>query len=69
MNDKKMVRKNHGYKYLLTAIDVLSKKAYVKILKKKNSPTVDAAFRELLDAVKPNTPKNLRTDKGTGRGR
>lgn len=67
-----MVRKNHGYKYLLTAIDVLSKKAYVKTLKKKNSAAVNAAFRELLEAVKPNTPKNLRTDKGSiiwgGRG-
>ena len=52
---------NKGLKYLLTCIDVFSKKAWVVPLKDKTGSTLVAAFETLTDPL----PSRLQTDKGT----
>ena len=54
-------RYNKGVKYLLTCIDVFSKKAWVVPLKDKAGSTLVAAFETLTDPL----PSRLQTDKGT----
>ncbi|GFR10302.1 uncharacterized transposon-derived protein F54H12.3 [Trichonephila clavata] len=58
----KFCRQNKGVKFLLTAIDVFSKKAHVLTLKNKNSGEVLGAFKKLLKRVKPIV--HLQTDEG-----
>ena len=53
---------NDGFRYLLTAIDILSKKARAVPLKNKTADAVVAGFREFFKQEKP---KHLQTDKGT----
>ena len=55
------IEENDGYRYLLTVIDVFSKQAWVKKLKKKDGKSVTDAFDEILVARKP---AKLQTDKG-----
>lgn len=54
---------NDGTNYLLTVIDVFSKKLYVKPLKVKSGVEVANAFTQIFKNVKP--PRCLQTDKGT----
>ena len=54
-------RYNKGVKYLLTCIDVFSKKAWVVPLKDKSGSTLVTAFKTLTDPL----PSKLQTDKGT----
>ena len=42
-----LVEENDGYRYLLTVIDVFSKQAWVKKLKKKDGKSVTDAFDEI----------------------
>ena len=53
---------NDGFRYLLTAIDVLSKKAHAVPLKNKTADGMVAAFREFFEEEKS---KFLQADKGT----
>ena len=52
---------NKGFKYLLTCIDVFSKKAWVLPLKDKTGSSLVQAFENLVDAL----PSRLQTDKGS----
>ena len=54
-------RYNKGVKYILTCIDVFSKKAWVVPLKDKSGSTLVEAFETLPDPL----PSKLQTDKGT----
>ena len=57
----RLSRENRGYKFLLTVIDVFSKKAWVVPLKDKKGPTILKAFQSIPDPP----PARLQTDKGT----
>ena len=52
---------NKGIKFLLTCIDVFSRKAWVVPLKDKTASTLVAAFQSISDPL----PMRLQTDKGT----
>ena len=53
---------NDDFNYLLTFIDVFSKKAFVRPLKTKHHQTVNAAFRSIFNDF---VPMALQTDRGT----
>ncbi len=55
---------NSGYKYFLAAIDVMSRYAYTRKLKTKNSSEVLEAFKSILDES-GNHPQKVRSDKAT----
>ena len=57
----KLSKHNGGIKFLLTCIDVFSKKAWVVPLKDKTGTTLLSAFQSIPDAL----PMRLQTDKGT----
>ena len=54
---------NDGTTFLLTVIDVFSKRAWCIPLKSKSAASLVAAFRRLLNDV--NRPTTLQTDKGS----
>jgi len=58
----KYAKQNKSNRYLLTAIDVFSKKGYAIPVKRKNADTVVEAFKKLFKKVKSIT--NLQTDEG-----
>ena len=54
---------NKGYKYLLTAIDIFSKKAFARPLKNKTGAEVTKAMSSIIEEIgKP--PKNIHSDQG-----
>ena len=55
-------RSNHGFKYLLTVIDIFSKYAWAVPLKSKTGVDQLAAFKSILDRGR--TPNNLHVDQG-----
>lgn len=57
----RLSKHNGGMKYLLTCIDVFSKKAWVRPLKDKTGSTLVSAFETIPDTL----PRRLQTDKGT----
>ena len=57
----RLSRHNQGNKFLLTCIDVFSKKAWVVPLKNKSGTSLVAAFKSIQHPL----PKTLQTDKGT----
>lgn len=59
----KLARWNDGYKYLLVAVDVFSKRAAVQPLKKRTATATAAAFRRILRSMQAR-PRKLRTDRG-----
>ena len=54
---------NHNYKYLLTAVDVFSKKADVIPLKERSQQTVTDAFNQILSHI--GIPKTIYSDQGS----
>ena len=58
-----VAKQNNGVKYLLVAIDVLSKYAWVRPMKDKTGKSLIAAFDAILK--KGRKPEKLRTDKRT----
>ena len=58
-----VAKQNNGVKYLLVAIDVLSKYAWVSPMKDKTGNSLIAAFNSILKTGRK--PEKLRTDKGT----
>ena len=59
-----IAKDNDRYRYLLTVIDVFSKKAHVRILRNKDAATVASAFQEILDDL-GFVPRVLHTDQGS----
>lgn len=53
---------NDGFKYMLTVIDVFSKKAYVRVLKNKTAAEVVRAFESIFKDSQ--MPEKLQTDAG-----
>ena len=53
---------NKNYKYLLVAIDVYSRLAFVVPMKNKTATTVNTALIEILDHTEPNS---ITTDQGS----
>lgn len=60
---QKLQKKNDGIKFLLTTIDIFSKKAYVEPLKDKSAKSIIQAYKQILEKNE-SKPLNLRTDKG-----
>lgn len=56
---------NDGTNYLLTVIDVFSKRLFVRPLKRKSGTEVAEAFRQILEEENKDAPRCLQTDKGT----
>lgn len=54
---------NWGYKYLLTAIDIFSKKAYARPLKNKTGSEVVKAMSSIIQEI-GTKPKNIHSDQG-----
>lgn len=54
---------NNGYKYMLTVIDIFSKKGYAKALKNKTSAEVTKAMETVLNQI-GSSPKNIHSDQG-----
>lgn len=57
-------RWNRGFRYLLTVIDIFSKRAFVEPCKAKNAENVMQAMRNIITRAKA-IPKHLQTDRGT----
>lgn len=57
-------KQNDGHTFLLTVIDVFSKKAACVALLKKSGPCVARAFKVVLENM-ATSPKKLQTDKGS----
>jgi len=55
---------NNSYRYLLTCIDVFTKRAWAIPLRRKTGGEVTAPFRKILATLDRN-PRMLQTDKGT----
>ena len=65
LNDMRGLSKhNDGINYLLTVIDVFSKRLYVRALKRKEGAEVAKAFDGIFTEA-TRTPRCLQTDKGT----
>lgn len=60
---KNLTKQNDGYNYLLTVIDIFSKRAYVRPLKRKTAAEVVRAFESVFKDSQ--IPKKLQTDAGT----
>lgn len=60
---QKLQKENDGIRFLLTTIDVFSKKAYVEPLKDKTAQSIIRAFQNIFDGSETR-PRKLRTDKG-----
>ena len=58
----KLAKYNNGVKYLLVAVDVLSRFLRVEPMKSKDAPEAMKAFKRM---IKHKKPKKLWTDKGT----
>ena len=61
IDTSRLSKYNKGVKYLLTCIDVFSKKVWVRPLKDKTGSTLVAAFQSIPDSL----PDRLQTDEGT----
>jgi hypothetical protein len=59
----KLKKYNKGYQYLLTCIDVLSKRAWVEPTKDKSCPEITRAFKSILDSS-DQAPAKVWTDRG-----
>ena len=56
-------RQNHGYRYILTCIDILSRFAWARPLKSKSGKEVAAAIEDIFSAS-GRIPKRIQTDQG-----
>ena len=55
---------NKGIRYLLSAIDLFSKYAWIVFLKDKNGVSIVSAFQKILDSSK-RTPNKIRAEQGS----
>ena len=51
-----------GFKYILSGIDLFSKKTYVQALKDKSSKSVNVAIKKI---IKESQPRSIRSDNGS----
>ena len=58
-----IARQNKGYKFLLIAIDVFSKKIYARPIKQKTGREVSEAFTDIFSRIKK-IPRKIQTDHG-----
>lgn len=56
---------NKGFKVILVVIDVVSRFAWVELMKNKSAASTTEAFKRILERAKPFKPEKLQTDKGT----
>jgi transposase InsO family protein len=56
---------NKGFKCGLVIIDIVSKFAWVELMKDKTGPATTEAFQKILKRAHPRKPRRLQTDKGT----
>ena len=64
IDTQNIAKQNRGIRYVLTAIDVLSKYAWVEPVKRKSGPAVTKAFSKILKRAQGRQPKKLQTDDG-----
>ena len=57
-------RDNNGFNYIMTVIDVFSKKAWAIPVKSKSSKDMLVAFKELFQESNPRKPERIQTDAG-----
>ena len=62
---QKLAKYNKGYKYLLTVIDVLSKFAWVELLKSKSATAMVDALQRLWARLGDRVPQKVQTDSGS----
>lgn len=60
---QKIANKNDGNRYILTCIDILSKRAYAEPVKRKTGNDVANAFDKILDNVQDH-PRRIHVDQG-----
>ena len=60
-----LARYNKGYRIILVVVDVVSRYAWVSLMKTKSAISTTEAFRSILEKAKPIKPEKLQTDKGT----
>ena len=60
----KISTQNDGHRYILVAIDVFSKYAWVESVKNKSGPVIKKAFQNILESNGKRKPKFIQTDKG-----
>ena len=63
MNDNDFVKKNDGYRYILTIVDIFTKMGAARPLKTKGGKEVAEAFRDVYKTFP--IPTNIQTDQGT----
>ena len=61
---QKLSKWNKGFKYLLTVIDVLSKRAWAEPLKSKSGPDMVKALTQIRKKLYPHQPLRVQTDDG-----
>ena len=61
---QKLSKWNKGFKYLLTVIDVLSKRAWAEPLETKSGPDMVKALTQIQKKLSPHQPLRVQTDDG-----
>ena len=57
-------RDNKGHKFIMTVIDIFSKRAWAIPIKNKSGKEMLAAFQQLFKDAHPRKPARLQTDAG-----
>ena len=60
-----LANKNDGIRFLLCAIDILSRKLWVRSLKSKTAKEVLKAMKDILKDISPTKVKKIRADRGS----
>ena len=63
LENKRYIKENEQYRYILVIVDVFSKMAWAKPMKKKNAPSAVAAFEDVLNETGLR-PSKIWADKG-----
>lgn len=58
------IRKNSGWRYIMTVVDIFSRKVFLNKLKTKDAPSTTEAFNQIIEDNKIN-PNYLMSDRGT----
>ncbi|MCG8031750.1 MAG: hypothetical protein JAZ03_06205 [Candidatus Thiodiazotropha taylori] len=60
-----LAAENDGVRFLLCAIDILSRKLWVRTLKNKTAKEVLSAMKDILSDISPTSIKKIRADRGS----
>ena len=63
LENKRYIKENEQYRYILSVVDVFSKMAWAKPMMKKNAPSAVAAFEDVLNETGLR-PSKIWVDKG-----